>query len=116
MMNNGAHQSSNSPQDSAFLTQEMQTLVRKLRRAYPHREPSPEFRQALYARLMVEAQRLKAQPAHEPRGSLVGRAVVGAAALSVAGLAFVMWRSRLASTMLSRKSSFIRPMAPLWNR
>ena len=116
MLNNEAHQLSDAPQTILFLTQEMQTLVGMLRRAYPRTEPSPAFRQALHTRLVVEAQRLKPQPAQEPRASLVGRAVVGAAALSVAGLALVVWRSRLASTMLSRKSSFIRPMAPLWNR
>lgn len=83
-----------SSQDAALLPPELHALMRKLQQAYPRVEPSPQFRQALSLRLTGEAQRLKLHQAERTHLPLLRQAVVGAAALSVAGVALLLWRGR----------------------
>lgn len=81
-------------------------MVNLLRRAYPHLRPATEFETVLRSRLMGEARRLKASSGRDRRISLLRRAAVGAAALSVAGggVALVLLRNRLGALAVQGRS------------
>ena len=100
-MENSKNQQNGLPQDLAYLSSEVLELAQGLHRTYYSIEPTRQFRDALYARLLAEARRLKAKasPAPAAHPSLARLAAVGAATLSVAGagVALVMWRNRIAA-------------------
>lgn len=88
--------SKNQPEEPSF-DPELRGLTADIKRAFPGGEPDPTFRIALRARLVTEAERLYARAGVAERRSLLRRAVVGAAAVSVASVAVVLWRSGLLS-------------------
>lgn len=90
-------------QDPQPLDPELAVLIRRLKGAYPPARLSTSFQQVLGERLTAEAGRLQAEPAAGARAPLLLRAMVGAAALSVAGVALVVLKSRLLSDLLSQE-------------
>ena len=108
-MENAKSQQNSPAQELAFLPPDLLALGQKLRRVYPPVDPSPQFREALYLRLQSEARRLQARSPMEARPTLVRRAAVGVAALSVVGLALVVWRSRITSALLDHAQGQLRP-------
>lgn len=79
--------------DYAELLDNFYDVVETVREAYPSVQPSPAFRDALHARLMAEAAWLKDHPVASPRAVAVKRSALAAAALLLAGLAVLAWRS-----------------------
>ncbi|MSQ26987.1 MAG: hypothetical protein EXR51_02470 [Dehalococcoidia bacterium] len=79
------------------LNNEWGELSGLLQSAYPRLRPPADFEGVLRDRLMAEARRLKASSVRDRRVSLLRRAAVGIAAVSVAGggLALVLLRNRL---------------------
>ncbi|MBI2887986.1 MAG: hypothetical protein HYY02_12350 [Chloroflexi bacterium] len=89
--------------DGPPLDPELAVLIRRLKGAYTPARLSAAFQQVLGERLVAEARRLQAEPAASARAPLLRRAMVGAAALSVAGVALVVLKSRLLSDLLSQE-------------
>ena len=82
------------------LSEDCLALEAGLRRAYQTVEPDPAFQEALYLRLMQTAAQPEAPVARSRAAGVVG-ALVGVAALSVAGAAVVLLRGRKGAPMYS---------------
>ena len=88
--------------------QEFLVLAGGVKGTYAVVEPAAEFRSALRTRLVAEATRLQEEPAPASRGGLVARAALGAAAVSVAGLALVAWRTRAIPNLVAHAQDQLR--------
>ena len=90
------------------LPEELLHIARSVAAAHPPVEPAEDFRFALRARLVREGARLRDEPAPAHRKGLLVPAAVGAAAVSVAGLALLAWRTRAIPTLLAHAQSQAR--------
>jgi len=91
-----------------LVPEEFLPLAQKVGASYTRVEPSAEFRAALHSRLVAEAARLQEQPLPASRGGLVARAAIGAAAVSVAGIALVAWRTKAIPTLVAHAQGQVR--------
>lgn len=86
-------------EEMSILSEELLTLGEGLRRAYPRMQPDPAFQDALYQRLLQQAQQTVV-PMQKGRATRLVRALVGVAALSAAGVVVVLLRGRAAGASL----------------
>jgi len=90
----------------AGLPPDVVETAHKLANAYPAAVPSQEFRLALRARLITEAERLQREPVTPQGSGLLVPAAVGAAA--IAGIALLGWRTRAFSHLIAHAQGQFR--------
>jgi hypothetical protein len=87
------------------LPEELVSTARRYAAVLTPATPPEDFRVALRTRLVSEAARLQQEPAPAQRSGFLIPAAVGAAIISVAGLALLGRRSKTVSSLLSRAQS-----------